>query len=67
MGKWYMARGYPSLDLFNHDRTTNKDFDFDLEYIVFRSTRSVRRGEQFFVSYRNFSVSELAYYYGIIV
>ena len=49
MGKWYMARGYPSLDLFNHDRTTNKDFDFDLEYIVFRSTRSVRRGEQFFV------------------
>ena len=61
---------YPLLDLFNHDTTTNKDFDYDLEYtdeyIVFRSTRYVRRGEQFFVSYGDFSVSELAYYYGII-
>ena len=28
MGKWYMARGYPSLDLFNHNTTTNKDAKF---------------------------------------
>jgi hypothetical protein len=60
---------YPMLDLFNHDVENTKEFDYDLrredDVLVFRSTRRVPRGEQFFVSYGALSPDELIYNYGI--
>jgi hypothetical protein len=65
----YSCAMYPMLDLFNHDVDSTKEFDYDLrregDVLVFRSTRRVSRGEQFFVSYGALTPDELIYNYGI--